>query len=83
MTREEAKIVLGVSNAGEAQAAFRRLSGCHPEGSAPNAELWMQINEAKKVLLTPVKCPECKGKGRIVTRIARICDECKGSGWLS
>ena len=84
MTREEAMAVLGVADAGQASAAFRRLSvRCHPDGQTPDPVLWANISEAKRVLLAPVKCATCKGAGRVITRIAKVCALCGGTGWLS
>ena len=84
MTHEEAMIVLGVTGADQANAAFRRLSaGCHPDSQTPDPAMWARISEAKRVLATPLKCYACKGTGRIVTRIARICELCNGTGWSS
>lgn len=84
MTREEAMKVLGVTRGSEVSAAFRKLSvGCHPDGPTPDPVQWDRITMAKTVILAPAKCLECKGSGRIVTRVATLCPTCGGKGWLS
>lgn len=81
MTREEALELLGM---GDYNEAYRALSKrCHPDGPSPDPELWTRINEAKQLLSTPTKCPDCKGAGRIALGGLKLfCQRCRGLGSL-
>jgi DnaJ-class molecular chaperone len=86
MTREEAKVVLGLEGAvteGAVHAAFRAASkGCHPNGATPDAARWALISQAKAVLLAPLpRCRTCGGTGRMIVGSLRVtCYDCSGSG---
>jgi DnaJ-class molecular chaperone len=87
MTREQALAALDITDAADANAAFRRLSTmCHPDSATPDPALWAAITEARAVLLAPPpRCATCKGTGRVkMTRwLSAFCTDCGGTGVAS
>jgi len=81
LTREEAIAILGE---GDYNAIYRELSKrCHPDSASPDLELWAKINEAKRILSTKTKCPECNGAGRVLAgKLRYFCVRCRGLGIL-
>lgn len=82
MDRNEAAEILGVTDPRKANEAYRELAKqCHPDGPTPDEAMFLRITQAKLVMLTPLKCSECGGQGKVsIGRVKVWCSSCGGRG---